>query len=246
MLKGKVTIITGAGRGIGKALALQFAENGAKVVVNYRSNSPQLEELLTQIHETGGEAIAVQADISTEEGAKSLISEAVKQYGRVDILINNAGIIKDNLLMKMSEADFDSVIDTNLKGTFFCMKHVATIMLKQKSGRIINMSSVVGITGNIGQTNYAASKAGIIGMTKTVARELASRGITVNAVAPGFIESDMTDQLPEKVKEATLASIPLKRYGTVKEVADTVCFLASDSASYITGQVIQINGGMIM
>lgn len=246
MLNNKVAVITGAGRGIGRAIALKFAGNGAKVVVNYRSSISQVEDLLTQIRSSGGEAIAVQADISIEEEAKKLMNEAVNQFGRVDVLVNNAGIIKDNLLVKMSENEFDSVINVNLKGTFYCMKHASKIMLKQKSGKIINISSVVGITGNIGQVNYAASKAGIIGMTKSAARELASRGITVNAVAPGFIESDMSNELSDKIKEATLASIPLKRYGTAGEVANAVCFLSSEEANYITGQVLQVDGGMLM
>lgn len=246
MLEGKVAIVTGAGRGIGRAIALQFAKYGAKVVINYRNSITQVEELLETIKAAGGEAIAVQADISKEEEAKNLINEAVVQFGRLDVLVNNAGITKDNLLMRLSESDFDSVIDINLKGTFFCTKFASKIMLKQRSGKMINISSVVGLTGNIGQANYAASKAGVIGMTKAVARELASRGITVNAVAPGFIESDMTSQLPEKVKEVTLANIPLKRYGYASEVADTVSFLASEAANYITGQVIQVDGGMVM
>jgi len=246
MLNGKVAVITGAGRGIGRAIALQFAQYGSKVVINYRSSIAQVEELLATIKNAGGEAIAVQADISKEEEAKKLIEEAVKHFGRLDVLVNNAGITKDNLLMRMSEADFMSVIDINLKGTFFCTKYAATVMLKQRSGKIINISSVVGITGNVGQANYAASKAGVIGMTKAVARELSSRGITVNAVAPGFIESDMTDKLSDKLKEATLASIPLKRYGKANEVANAVSFLASEAANYITGQVIQVDGGMVM
>jgi 3-oxoacyl-[acyl-carrier protein] reductase len=246
MLNGKVAIVTGAGRGIGRAIALQFAEYGSKVVINYRSSISQVEELLNLIKNAGGEAIAVQADISKEEEAKKLIDEAVKQFGRLDVLVNNAGITKDNLMMRMSETDFDSVIDINLKGTFFCMKHAANLMLKQRSGKIINISSVVGITGNIGQVNYAASKAGVIGMTKAAARELASRGITVNAVAPGFIDTDMTEALSDKVKEATIASIPLKRYGVASEVAGAVSFLASEAANYITGQVLQVDGGMVM
>lgn len=246
MLKGKVAVITGAGRGIGKAIALQFAENGSKVVVNYRSSVTQVEEVINIIKSAGGEAIAVQADISREEDAKRLIEEAVKQFGRLDVLVNNAGITKDNLLMRMTEQDFDSVIDTNLKGTFFCTKYAATVMLKQRSGKIINISSVVGIIGNVGQANYAASKAGVIGMTKAVARELSSRGITVNCVAPGFVETDMTEQLSDKVKEATIANIPLKRYGVASEVAGAVSFLASEAANYITGQVIQVDGGLAM
>ncbi len=246
MLEGKVAVVTGAGRGIGRAIALQFAKSGAKVVINYRNSISQVEELLAIVKEAGGDAIAVQADISREDAAKKLISEATKQYGRLDILVNNAGITKDNLLMRMSEEDFNSVVDINLKGTFYCMKYASAVMLKQKNGKIINISSVVGITGNIGQVNYAASKAGIIGMTKSAARELASRGITVNAVAPGFIASDMTEQLSDKVKEATLANIPLKRYGAAEEVAYAVNFLASGAADYITGQVLQVDGGMVM
>jgi len=246
MLSGKIAVITGAGRGIGRAIALQFTQNGAKVVVNYRNSIAQVEELLDEIKNAGGEAIAVQADISKEAQVKGLIESAVKHFGRLDILVNNAGITKDNLLMRMSEEDFNSVLDINLKGTFLCMKYASSVMLKQRSGKIINISSVVGITGNAGQANYAASKAGVIGLTKAVARELASRGITVNAVAPGFIETDMTVHLPDKVKEASIVGIPLKRFGTAKEIAGTVSFLASDSANYITGQVIQVDGGMVM
>jgi 3-oxoacyl-[acyl-carrier protein] reductase len=246
MSKEKVAVITGAGRGIGRAIALQFAMAGYRVVINYRSSIAQVEELLTSIRNAGGEAIAVRADISKEEEARKLVDEAVKQYGNLDVLVNNAGVTKDNLLMRMTEAEFDAVIDINLKGTFYCMKYASAIMLKQRSGKIINISSVVGLTGNVGQVNYAASKAGVIGMTKSAARELASRGITVNAVAPGFIETDMTEVLPDKVKETTIASIPLKRYGKAGEVAGAVLFLASEAADYITGQVLRVDGGMLM
>ena len=246
MLKGKTAIITGAGRGIGRAIALQFSSYGARVVLNYRNSISQVEELLATIKNAGGEAIAIRADISKEEEAKNLIAEAIKEYKTLDILVNNAGVNKDNLLIRMSEEEFDKVIDINLKGTFFCMKHAAQVMLRQRFGKIINISSVVGITGNIGQANYAASKAGVIGMTKSAARELSSRGITVNAVAPGFIETDMTDALPERIKEAGISAIPLGRFGTVNEVAGAVSFLASEAANYMTGQVIQVDGGMVM
>lgn len=246
MLKGKTAIITGAGRGIGRAIALQFAQYGARVVLNYRNSISQVEELLQIIRNAGGEAIAIRADISIEAEAKQLVMEAIEEYKTLDILVNNAGINKDNLLIRMSEEEFDKVIDINLKGTFFCMKHAAQVMLKQRFGKIINISSVVGIAGNMGQTNYAASKAGVIGMTKTAARELSSRGITVNAVAPGFIETDMTEPLPDKIKEASIAAIPLGRFGNANEVAAAVSFLASEAANYITGQVLQVDGGMIM
>lgn len=246
MLREKTAIITGAGRGIGRAIALQFASYGARLVLNYRNSITQVEELLQTIRKAGGEAIAIRADISKEEEAKRLITEAIKEYKTLDILVNNAGINKDNLLIRMSEEEFDSVININLKGTFFCMKHAASVMLRQRFGKIINISSVVGIAGNMGQANYAASKAGVIGMTKSAARELSGRGITVNAVAPGFIKTDMTDALPERIKEASIAAIPLGRFGCVEEVAGAVSFLASDVAGYITGQVIQVDGGMIM
>jgi len=246
MLNGKVAVITGAGRGIGRAIAVRLAKDGYSVVINYRSSLKKVEELLSEIEGFGGKALAVEADISREDEAKRLIDEAVKQFGRIDVLVNNAGITRDNLMMRMTEEDFDSVINTNLKGSFLCMKYASTVMLKQKRGKIINISSVVGVTGNAGQVNYAASKAGVIGMTKSAAKELAGRGITVNAVAPGFIESDMTDALSDKVKEAILAHIPLKRYGKAEEVANAVRFLASDEADYITGQVLVVDGGMAM
>ncbi len=246
MLKGKTAIITGAGRGIGRAIALQFAHHGARVVVNYRNSITQVEELLLIIKKAGGEAIAIRADISKEEEAKNLIDQTIKEYKTLDILVNNAGITKDNLLIRMSEEEFDSVMDINLKGTFLCMKHGAKVMLRQRFGKIINISSVVGIAGNIGQANYAASKAGVVGMTKSAARELSSRGITVNAVAPGFIQTDMTEALSDRVKEASIAAIPLGRFGKAEEVAEAVSFLASEAANYITGQVLQVDGGMIM
>lgn len=247
MLNGKIAVITGAGRGIGKAIALRLASQGAKVVINYYlDNIDQVEELINSIKDAGGDAIAVQADVSKEDDVKALVDAVVKHYGRIDILVNNAGITKDGLLLKMSEQDYDSVLDINLKGTFLCVKYVSAIMLKQRSGKIVNISSVIGITGNIGQVNYAASKAGVIGLSKAAARELASRGITVNVVAPGFIQTEMTDRLSDKVKEASLAAIPLKRMGTIEEVASAVSFLASEEANYITGQVIQVDGGMVM
>ena len=246
MQNGKVAVITGAGRGIGRAIASRLAADGYQVVVNYRNSLTQVEELITTIQDAGGVAFAVQADISVEAEAKKLLEEAIKQFGRVDVLVNNAGITKDNLVMRMSEEDFDMVIDINLKGTFFCMKQASSIMLKQKSGKIINISSVVGLNGNVGQTNYAASKAGVIGMTKSVARELAPRGITVNAVAPGFIETDMTEKLQDKYKEAMIAGIPMKRFGAVEEIAGVVQFLASEAANYITGQVLVVDGGLAM
>lgn len=244
MLEGKVAVITGAGRGIGHAIALQLASHKAKVVINYRSSLAQVEELLHKINNDGGEAVAVKADISIETEVKALMEAAIKHYGRIDILVNNAGINRDNLMIRMTEEEFDCVTDTNLKGTFFCMKHAAAVMLRQKNGKIINISSIVGLKGNSGQVNYAAAKAGVIGMTKTAARELAGRGITVNAIAPGFIKTDMTDALPERVREASLLNIPLKRFGTVEEIAGAVSFLASETADYITGQVIQVDGGM--
>lgn len=245
-LTGKVTLVTGASRGIGRQIALTLAGYGATVIVNYNGSAAKAEEVVNEITANGGMAESMQCSVSDFEKSKEMINGIVKKYGRLDILVNNAGITKDNLIMRMSEEEFDKVIEVNLKGAFNCMKHVSRIMLKQKSGHIINMSSVSGVMGNAGQVNYCASKAGIIGMTKSLARELGSRGITVNAIAPGFIETEMTDVLPEDVKENLLASIPLKRMGQTKDIAETVAFLASDKAAYITGQTISVDGGMGM
>lgn len=242
MLKEKTVIVTGGAKGIGKAIAIAFAKEGANIVLNYRSTSP--EDVVKEIENYGVKCLTVQADISDFEQAKQLVDKAVEEFKTIDVLVNNAGITKDNLLLKMSENDFDMVINTNLKGAFNMIKHTSKIMLKQKSGTIINMSSVVGLTGNIGQVNYSASKAGMIGMTFSTSRELASRGITCNAIAPGFITTDMTDVLPDSIKENILNTIPLKRFGTTDEIASTAIFLAKNK--YITGQVITVDGGMVM
>lgn len=241
-MKDKTVIVTGGAKGIGKAIAVAFAKEGANIVLNYRTTSP--EDVVKEIESLGAKCLSVQADISDFEQAKMLVEKAVEHFKTIDVLVNNAGITKDNLLLKMSENDFDAVINTNLKGAFNMIKHTSKIMLKQKSGCIINMSSVVGLTGNIGQVNYAASKAGMIGMTFATARELASRGITCNAIAPGFITTDMTDVLPDSIKESVLNNIPLKRFGTTDEIATTAVFLAKNK--YITGQVIAVDGGMVM
>lgn len=246
MLTDKIAVVTGASRGIGREIAKTLASKGAVVIVNYNGSVAKAEEVVKEIEKAGGRAEAMQCNVSDFEAAGEMLSAVVKKYGRVDILVNNAGITRDGLLMKMTEADFDAVMDTNLKGAFNCMQHVSRQMLKQRSGRIINMASVVGLMGNAGQANYGASKAGLIGMTKCVARELASRGITCNAVAPGFIVTEMTDVLSDAVKEAMVAQIPLKKFGSTKDVAAAVAFLASDDAAYITGQVISVDGGMHM
>ena len=246
MLEGKIALVTGASRGIGRQIAKTLAAKGAFVIVNYNGSAAKAEEVVKEIQAAGGNGQAVQCNVSDFESCKEMLDAVVKEHGRLDILVNNAGITRDNLLMKMSEEDFDAVIQTNLKGVFNCTRHIARQMLKQKSGRIINISSVSGVLGNAGQANYAASKAGVIGLTKTAAREVASRGITVNAIAPGFIETEMTDVLSEDVKENLLGSIPLKRMGQTKDIAETVAFLASDKAAYITGQTISVDGGMGM
>lgn len=246
MLENKIALVTGASRGIGREIALTLAKLGAAVIVNYNGARERAEEVVALIKENGGEAIAIQANVAVAEDVERLFKEALAAFGRMDILVNNAGITKDNLILKMSEEEFDAVLDTNLKGAFFCMKQAAKLMLKQRGGRIINISSISGIVGNPGQINYCAAKAGLIGMTKSLARELGSRGITVNAVAPGFIETDMTRGLSEQIREGMLAQIPLKRAGSARDVAQAVAFLASDHASYITGQTLQVNGGMDM
>lgn len=245
-LKGKTAVITGASRGIGKAIALKLASCGCNVVINYKSNAKAVEDIIKTVNDMGSSALAISADIGIFDEAKKLIDEAVKTFGSIDILVNNAGITRDGLLLRMKEKDFDDVINTNLKGAFNCTKHVCPLMLKQKSGRIINISSVVGLTGNAGQINYSAAKAGIIGLTKSAAKEFAPRGITVNAIAPGFIETDMTNVLKENVKEIILNSIPLNRLGRPEDIAELVTFLCSEGAGYITGQIINVDGGMVM
>ncbi|MBI6071948.1 3-oxoacyl-[acyl-carrier-protein] reductase [Clostridium perfringens] len=246
MLKDKVAIVTGGTRGIGRAIALKLADQGANIVINYRNSDKEAEELKAILEEKGVKVLTVKCDISNFEDSKNLMDKCKEVFGKIDILVNNAGITKDTLIMRMKEEDFDNVIDVNLKGTFNCAKHASAIMLKQRFGKIINMTSVVGIAGNAGQVNYAASKAGVIGLTKSLAKELGSRGITVNAVAPGFINTDMTSSLSEKVKEEASKNIPLKRLGDPEDVANLVGFLASDAANYITGQVINVDGGMVM
>ena len=246
LLDGKVALVTGASRGIGRAIAIELAKEGATVAINYAGNKTAAEEVKNIITEMGGKAMIIQADVSDENSAMNMVEEVIKEFGGIDILVNNAGITRDGLFIRMKEDDWNAVINTNLTGIFNCTKVAAKYMMKKRSGKIINMSSVSGIMGNAGQTNYAAAKAGVIGFTKSLAREMASRGITVNAVAPGFIATDMTAAMPEKAQEHVLASIPLGKMGEPKDIANAVLFLASDKASYITGQVIHVDGGMVM
>ena len=243
---GKTAVVTGGSRGLGRAVCRKLAEGGANVVFSYAGNTAAAQETVKELESLGAQVRAVQGDVADSEAVKALMDTAVKEFGHIHILVNNAGITRDGLTMMMKEEDFDAVIDTNLKGTFLCMKAVSRIMLRQKYGRIVNLSSVVGIHGNAGQVNYAASKAGVIGMTKSLAKELAAKGITVNAVAPGFITTDMTDALPEAAKTALLATIPMARLGAPEDVADAVAFLAGDEAAYITGQILGVDGGMGM
>jgi len=245
-LLGKTAIVTGGSRGIGKAIAIKLAEQGANIVVNYSSSPESANEVIRMIEAIGRQGIAIKADVSNPSEVEELISIAEAKFSSIDILINNAGITRDTLLMKMKEDDWDSVITTNLKGTFNCTKAVTKKMIRQRSGKIVSVASVIGIVGNAGQANYAASKAGIIGFTKSIAKELGSRNINVNAVAPGYIQTDMTDKLSAEVKEGLMAGIPLKRLGAPEDVANIVVFLCTEEASYITGQVFNVDGGMVM
>jgi 3-oxoacyl-[acyl-carrier protein] reductase len=246
MLKGKVALVTGASRGIGKAIALELAAQGATVAVNYAGSEAKANEVVDLIKGMGNEAIAIQADVSNGESVAKMIKTVTDTFGSLDILVNNAGITRDNLLMRMKEEDWDAVINTNLKGVFHCIKGVTRQMMKQRSGKIINIASIVGVSGNAGQANYVAAKAGVIGLTKTTAKELASRNINVNAIAPGFITTDMTDELTDEVKIEMLKQIPLARFGDPEDIAKVVSFLASDNSKYMTGQTLHVDGGMVM
>jgi len=246
MLKDKVAIITGASRGLGKATALDMAKNGANVAIIYAGNKEKAQEVMHEAMSYGVKANIYKCDVSNFTEATECVKSIVADFGKVDILVNNAGITKDSLVLSMNEADFSTVVDTNLKGTFNMIKQVYSLFMKQRSGRIINISSVSGLMGNAGQANYAASKAGVVGLTKTVAKELAARGITCNAIAPGFIETDMTDKLSDKVKEAAVASIPMRKMGEPSDIAHMATFLASDKAKYITGETIRVDGGIAM
>lgn len=246
MLRGQTALITGSSRGIGREIALALAKQGANIAVNYAGSEEKAAEVVQELETIGVKAIKIRANVADESDVKAMIKEVVKTFGSIDILVNNAGITRDNLLMRMKVEDFDDVIDTNLKGAFLCTKTVARPMMKQRAGRIINIASIVGVSGNPGQANYVAAKAGMIGLTKSSAKEFASRNILVNAVAPGFITTDMTDILTDEQKAAILTNIPLQQLGEPKDVANVVCFLASESAKYITGQTIHVDGGMVM
>ncbi len=245
-MTGRTALVTGAGRGIGREIALTLAREGVDIAVNYNSSESAARETAEQIEAMGRKAVLLPCDVADFKASGEMVQRAVESLGRLDILINNAGITRDNLLLRMTEEEFDAVLDTNLKGCFHLIRHVAKVMLKQRYGRIVNLSSISGVLGNAGQANYSASKAGIIGLTKSAARELASRNITVNAIAPGFIDTEMTKDLSDSVKESILAQIPMRRFGSTKDIAEAAKFLVSDDAAYITGQVIQINGGMAM
>lgn len=244
MAESKIALVTGAAKGIGRAIALALATEGTTVVVNYNGSKERAEAVVKEIKALGADGCTYQCNVADTEATLAMIKEIIERYGRLDILVNNAGITRDNLIMKMSEEDFDAVIDANLKGCFNTIKAASRQMLKQRVGRIINITSVSGILGNVGQANYAASKAGIIGLTKTMAREFASRGITVNAIAPGFVDTDMTQVLPEQIKEKVTAQIPLGRFGKPEDIANMAAYLASEKAEYITGQIISVDGGM--
>ena len=244
MLKGKIALVTGASRGIGKEIALTLSSHGATVIINYNGSKERAEEVLSEIKKNQGNAITYQANVSDFEAVKTMVSDIKEQFGRIDILVNNAGITRDNLILRMSEDEFDDVISINLKGTFNCVRNISPLMLKKRYGRIINISSIVGIRGNAGQINYSASKAGVIGLTKSLAKELGSRKITVNAVAPGYINTEMTQDLKDEWKDQIKEQVPLKKFGEVADIAQTVAFLASDYSSYITGQTIQVDGGL--
>ncbi|WP_108669730.1 3-oxoacyl-[acyl-carrier-protein] reductase [Peribacillus acanthi] len=245
-LQGKAALVTGASRGIGREIALELAREGADVAVNFAGSESKANEVVDEIKAMGRNAIAIQCDVSDSAAVSEMIQKSLDTFGKLDILVNNAGITKDNLLMRMKEEEWDSVINTNLKGVFLCTKAITRSMMKQRSGRIINVASIVGVSGNAGQANYVAAKAGVIGFTKTAAKELASRNITVNAIAPGFITTDMTDKLTEEVKEAMLNQIPLARLGEPRDIARVVAFLASEDSAYMTGQTLHIDGGMVM
>ncbi|TXC91991.1 3-oxoacyl-[acyl-carrier-protein] reductase [Metabacillus litoralis] len=246
MLNNKVALVTGASRGIGKAIALDLAQNGASIAVNYAGNEAKANEVVDEIKANGGQAIAIKADVSNQDDVQQMIKAVIGEFVSLDILVNNAGITRDNLLMRMKDDEWDDVINTNLKGVFLCTKGVTRQMMKQRNGRIINITSIVGVSGNPGQANYVAAKAGVIGLTKTTAKELASRNINVNAVAPGFITTDMTDELSEEVKSEMLKQIPLAKLGEPSDIANLVTFLASEKSKYITGQTMHVNGGMFM